>query len=237
MKYIIQTPVLIFDSFIFHPVIYEGRPWITAVELSKALGYGNARQVSRIYARNEDVFRPSMSQVVQMTVFEHNRQKPVRIFSLPGCRLIAALSGSPLARKFRRWALDIPDWEISNQPGVLPSSVNPISPVQQRKIQKIIAERARAATISDKRKIQKLLYRALNERYQIKTYKQLPAWQFEDAICFLATCSTDVESEAASSAVTPSKDGTPRHLWAYFPEILLKILAVLLNYWYWFIRF
>lgn len=104
---------LSFNNIHFHIVKRSSKVWLTASEISQALGYKNDNAVSRIYARNSDEFAPGMSQKVNLTL-SGNLQKDVRIFSLRGAHLVGMFARTPIAKDFRKWVLDILDMEASN---------------------------------------------------------------------------------------------------------------------------
>lgn len=87
----------------------DGRPWVTAADLARALGYASEDAVSRIYRRNTDEFSEAMSGTVNLTVPSNPMPIPVRIFSPRGAHLIAMLARTKRAKAFRRWVLDVLD--------------------------------------------------------------------------------------------------------------------------------
>lgn len=100
---------LSFNDVKFNPVQHEQQIWLTASELSKALGYKQTDAVSKVYNRNSDEFTANMTQVID------NPQTPnlgVRIFSLRGCHLVAMFARTGIAKSFRKWVLDILDKEV-----------------------------------------------------------------------------------------------------------------------------
>lgn len=109
-----ETPLTLIDR--------EGEPWLTAMDLGRALGYvtkgtpklGNPLQnstipeslpIQKIYDRHADEFTDQMTALVDMET-PGGRQK-VRIFSPRGCHLIAMFSRTERAKAFRRWVLDV----------------------------------------------------------------------------------------------------------------------------------
>lgn len=84
----------------------NNQPWLASSEITKALGYKDAKSVSRIYSRNSDEFTESMTQVVNLTPSKGTAGE-TRIFSPRGCHLIAMFSRTSRAKEFRKWVLDI----------------------------------------------------------------------------------------------------------------------------------
>ncbi|MFW1946776.1 Bro-N domain-containing protein [Acinetobacter bereziniae] len=100
---------LSFNEVKFNPVQHEQQIWLTASELSKALGYKQTDAVSKVYNRNSDEFTANMTQVIDNP---HTPNLGVRIFSLRGCHLVAMFARTSIAKSFRKWVLDILDKEV-----------------------------------------------------------------------------------------------------------------------------
>lgn len=107
---------LSFNEVKFNPVVQgDGQIYLTASELSQALGYKSVKSVSNLYNSNKDEFTPSMSLVIDsMTngINNSKRKLNIRIFSLRGCHLIAMFARTAVAKQFRKWVLDILDKEV-----------------------------------------------------------------------------------------------------------------------------
>ncbi|HBC7443493.1 TPA: hypothetical protein KEY66_002655 [Morganella morganii] len=107
---------LTFQNFTFNPVTENGQVWLTSTEIAKVLGYSRTDAISKIYSRNQDEFSSTMSMTVNMTFNGINnslRNKAVRVYSLRGAHLIAMFASTPVAKQFRKWALDILDREVA----------------------------------------------------------------------------------------------------------------------------
>ncbi|WP_353168645.1 BRO family protein [Acinetobacter sp.] len=100
---------LSFNEVKFNPVQHEQQIWLTASELSKALGYKQTDAVSKVYNRNSDEFTANMTQLIDNP---HTPNLGVRIFSLRGCHLVAMFARTGIAKSFRKWVLDILDKEV-----------------------------------------------------------------------------------------------------------------------------
>lgn len=100
---------LSFNEVKFNPVQHEQQIWLTASELSKALGYKQTDAVSKVYNRNSDESTANMTQVIDNP---HTPNLGVRIFSLRGCHLVAMFARTSIAKSFRKWVLDILDKEV-----------------------------------------------------------------------------------------------------------------------------
>ena len=96
---------LVFQSVTINPVRHQdGQVWVTATDLSKALGYKRDDAVSKILIRNADEFKDYMTQVIDNP---HNPNLGLRIFSLRGAHLIAMFARTAVAKEFRKWVLDV----------------------------------------------------------------------------------------------------------------------------------
>ena len=104
-----------FNEHNFALVERDGRNWLTATDIAKALGYSRSDQISRIYLRHEREFSKEMTAVVENTTLGHaNLTTEMRIFSLRGAHLIGMFSRTANGQAFRAWVLDQLD-EIDRQ--------------------------------------------------------------------------------------------------------------------------
>lgn len=102
--------VLTFEGTELHIVDRDGRPWVTATDLARALGYSRADAATKIFDRSADEFTPDMTLTPNLGVKGFgagNSAKPVRIFSPRGCHLVAMLAKTERAKAFRKWVLDV----------------------------------------------------------------------------------------------------------------------------------
>ncbi|MDN0096551.1 P22AR C-terminal domain-containing protein [Yersinia rohdei] len=106
---------LTFHNTKFNAVQDKGQIWLTSSELAKALEYSSSKSISTLFSRNANEFSPAMTQVIEMMT-SGNYRKKVRLFSIRGAHLIAMFSTTPVAKEFRKWALDILDREVADSP-------------------------------------------------------------------------------------------------------------------------
>ncbi|HEY0832504.1 MAG TPA: Bro-N domain-containing protein [Azospirillum sp.] len=95
----------------------ERRPWISAGDVGRALGFSDARRGSQsatpsgriadIHRRHADEFTEDMTALIDLPTA--GGVQKVRIFSPRGCYLIAMFARTPKAKAFRRWVLDVLD--------------------------------------------------------------------------------------------------------------------------------
>lgn len=106
---------LSFNDVNFSPVQHNNQIWLTASELAKALGYAKSDAVTQIYERNKDEFNSDMTLTLKLSVKgfgNGNSLKETRIFNPRGCHLITFFARTSVAKKFRKWVLDVLDKEI-----------------------------------------------------------------------------------------------------------------------------
>jgi len=127
---------LTFNEVNFNPVERNGQIWLTSAELAKALGYSDHTGVNRTFNRNKDEFTKNMTQLIKINekVISTSSSKTkglvakTRIFSLRGCYAIAMFARTDIAKKFRKWVLDILEKESGQ-----PVQTNILSTVADRK--------------------------------------------------------------------------------------------------------
>lgn len=107
-----MTNQLAFQNTSFNVIERHNQVWLTASEISQALGYKSTRSISNIYGRYSDEFTTGMVEVINL-VTSGNLTKSVLIFSLRGAHLIAMFARTDVAKAFRKWVLDVLDREIN----------------------------------------------------------------------------------------------------------------------------
>ena len=117
---------LVFEGIELSIVDHHGRAWLTASDLSKALGYKQSNQITHIYRRNKNEFTSEMTEKVKLTL-SGNLQSETRIFSPRGCHLIAMFARTERAAAFRRWVLDV----LESLDGIQPNHNHPETSVVQ----------------------------------------------------------------------------------------------------------
>lgn len=105
-----NNQVAVFNNQNLALIEQNNQKWFTSQDLAKALGYARSDQVTQIFNRNRSEFSDDMTLTVNLTVKgfgSGDSTKPVRIFSLRGCHLLAMFARTPVAKAFRRWTLDL----------------------------------------------------------------------------------------------------------------------------------
>lgn len=144
---IMATYPLAFQSTNLQVLDYDGRVWLTAADLSSALGYSKASKVTELYQRNKDEFTDEMTAVIRLQANEINEalnagasanlQKTVRIFSTQGSHLVAMLSRAPKAKEFRQWVLSVLGYLDKKSP---PGASKPLQNLSNKAIASLIAD-------------------------------------------------------------------------------------------------
>ena len=197
---------LVFQSIQFNAIDRDGQPWLTSMELAKALGYANEDSVSRIYRRNANEFTEHMSQTVNLTVsgkINNLQHKMVRIFSLRGAHLLAMFARTKVAKEFRKWVLDILDKEVG---AGAPTAKGALTPEEYAELLekrgKIIVDRDDTAARLISLEQQDILFNLMairfpegkdrpygwsrfNRHFVISSYKHLQADRFAAACCYI----------------------------------------------------
>jgi len=169
---------LSFEGIELTIIDHEGRPWLSAADLARALGYADTRSLSKIYARNEDEFTPDMTEVVKMAT-SGNYQTNTRIFSPRGCHLVAMLAKTAKAKAFRKWVLDVLD-------GVSFRTDAPLEPITPKQFQVIRRRVQRISTNFHYRYAAEwAVYKRLRDDLNAKSAKTISASQYDAAIKLL----------------------------------------------------
>lgn len=108
-----MTDLIRFDDVDLAVIDRDGQRWFSAADIGRALGYGDQRKVSHLYARHAVEFTESMTCVLKLGTQVDDQRRDVRVFSLRGAHLVAMLARTPRARAFRAWALDLIDAELA----------------------------------------------------------------------------------------------------------------------------
>ncbi len=95
----------------------NGRQWVGAADIAKALGYARADMVTRLYDRHSVEFSQSMTEIFETSTLgvSGNLVTKARFFSLRGAHLVAMFARTSKGQDFRRWVLDVLD-DAQNYP-------------------------------------------------------------------------------------------------------------------------
>lgn len=99
---------LTFNDVQFDVVDHDGQPWLRGYQIGRALGYEKPEvSIPQNYCRHADEFNDSMTALIKLP--SEGGEQETRIFSPRGCHLLAMLARTPIAKAFRKWALDVLD--------------------------------------------------------------------------------------------------------------------------------
>ena len=171
---------LTFNEVNFNPINNNGQIWLTSAEVAKALGYSRTDKISGLYNRNKDEFTDTMTTTVEMFVDGFgggNSKKPVRIFSLRGCHALAMFARTVIAKKFRKWVLDILDKEVGAPMQVFSNQLTAEQTLPLRNaVNKLVGESG--IMYSD-------AYKIVHQQFGVKHIKDLTLEQLSQAIEYI----------------------------------------------------
>ncbi|QBJ80511.1 BRO family protein [Aquitalea sp. USM4] len=191
---------LVFQETQFDVIDQEGRPWLKAADIARALGYAREDSVSRIYDRNADEFTSAMSQTVNLTVsgkINGLQNLTVRIFSLRGAHLLAMFARTPVAKAFRKWVLDVLDMVTGNSATVNDSTIGTaglscLAAVIDGKVRHLPAPARRSAKMH--------IWQQLHKAFSVVRAEQIPADKMDSARNFIAAQAVEGEWIGAEPA-------------------------------------
>jgi prophage antirepressor-like protein len=102
---------LMFQDTSLRVIERDGRQWVGAADIARALGYSEAGKVTRLYDRHRVEFSENMTQIFEMPTLgvSGNLSTKSRFFSLRGAHLVAMFARTSKGQEFRRWVLDLLD--------------------------------------------------------------------------------------------------------------------------------
>lgn len=106
-----NTATLAFEGISFNPVSRDQQVWLRLPQIEVALGYTKRGALQTVFARHADEFTTSMTRVIRLATA--GGKQAVRVFSLRGAHLLAMFARTEVAKRFRRWVLDILDREVA----------------------------------------------------------------------------------------------------------------------------
>lgn len=174
-----MSQALCFNDVQFEIISRNGQPWITARQLSQALGYAREDSVLKIYERNKEEFSSMMSATVKMTV--GLTEVVARIFSMRGCHLVGMLSRTPVAKAFRRWVLDVLDRLAAEERAALPNgphiAITPSTAASRKPLRSLVNAWARLSG-----QHQETLWPQVKAHFQLERIDDLPEEWIPDAL-------------------------------------------------------
>lgn len=182
-----MSQALTFNEISFTPVTHQGRLWIRAAELARALGFAREDKVTQIYQRHADEFTPDMTQLIENAVEPQNKVQGnltpgrCRIFSLRGCHLLAMFARTPIAKAFRKWVLDVLDRIAAEERAALPHvphiQLTPSTPASRKPLRSLVNAWARLSG-----QHQETLWPQVKAHFQLERINDLPEEWLPDAL-------------------------------------------------------
>lgn len=177
-----MSQALCFNDVQFEIISRNGQPWITARQLSQALGYAREDSVLKIYERNKEEFSSMMSATVKMTV--GLTEVVARIFSMRGCHLVGMLSRTPVAKAFRRWVLDVLDRLAAEERAALPEvphiAITPSTAASRKPLRALVHAWAQVSGTPHT-----ALWPQVKAHFQLERIDDLPEEWIPDAIAWV----------------------------------------------------
>ena len=185
-----------FKSIQVRVVEKDGVAWFVAGDVAKALGYPDAKQMTRILDDDEAALHIVQSRSENGVV----QDREVVIINESGLYHSLIKSRKPEAKPFRKWvtAEVLPTIRKTGRyehPTVDPDQL-PIAPHQQHELQVIVARKS--GTVGA---IRAMLWSRFNNHFKLGSYKQLPAGKFSEAVAYLEGIQT-----AHDPARVPGRD-------------------------------
>ena len=177
-----MSQALCFNDVQFEIISRNGQPWITARQLSQALGYAREDSVLKIYERNKEEFSSMMSATVKMTV--GLTEVVARIFSMRGCHLVGMLSRTPVAKAFRKWVLDVLDRLAAEERAALPEAphikITPSTTASRKPLRALVHAWAQVSGTPHT-----ALWPQVKAHFQLERIDDLPEEWIPDAIAWV----------------------------------------------------
>lgn len=134
-----MSNIVQFNSQQIELINRNNQPFITQIQLGRALGYTRGDVVGQLYKAHSDEFTPDMTCTSDLLV--QGQKRKVRVFSLRGCHLLAMFSKTPVAKEFRKWVLDLIE---SHNQAVSQKQVSSLAQIDVNEIvDAIVEERAK----------------------------------------------------------------------------------------------
>ncbi|MES2262087.1 MAG: alpha/beta hydrolase [Pseudomonadota bacterium] len=212
-----DATTLSFQNIRFDVVLRAKQPWIPLSQLAIAL-YSNEgdsagergslketpfeSRVRNIYRRHADEFTDKMTALVEMATA--GGKQMVRIFSLRGAHLMAMFARTDVAKKFRKWALDILDREVEAQ-GAAPAQSDKHTRVPLKDAINMLVARSKHLNYSD-------AYKMVHQRFGIETVEEFSSDQVPLAVEYVhkLIAQWELVDQPALVALAPALDENMR---------------------------
>lgn len=164
-------------------------PLFVALDICKALGFGNPYQAIKDHVDQDDLCKQEITDTM-------GRKQEVNCVNESGMYALIFGSKLPSAKRFKKWVTSevLPAIRKTGQYSATEKSSEAatLTPAQQLAIQQAVGRRAQKTANH-----YQTIYRAIKLRYQIARYDQLPQSLFEDCLKFIETVDLHVPEAPA----------------------------------------
>lgn len=201
---------LAFRDTQFEIIDRDGNPWLRANQIGLALGYSNPRQkIHELYTRNADEFTEKMTALIRLPDLRTQtgdaadklpaplpqsevtgQMREVRIFSLRGAHLLGMFARTEPAKEFRRWVLDVlegvAEIPAKAKPKKPKAIAGAITEEQQSIIRALVKNHLETLPKEKQGAAARKCWGSLSKSFACKSYKDIPAEQFSEAVSLLS---------------------------------------------------
>lgn len=154
-------------------------PLFVALDICKALGFGNPYQAIKDHVDQDDLCKQEITDTM-------GRKQEVNCVNESGMYALIFGSKLPSAKRFKKWVTSevLPAIRKTGQYSTVRENrtVDTITPEQQFELKEAVKRKAKTAPTH-----YQTIYRAIYARYKIARYDQLPASMLADCIAFINT--------------------------------------------------
>lgn len=184
-------------------------PLFVALDICKALGHSNPRQAIKDHVDPDDLCKQEITDSL-------NRKQEVNCVNESGMYALIFGSKLPSAKRFKKWVTSevLPAIRKNGQYSATDKSseVVPLTPRQQYKIQRAVAERAKGSHVHFN-----TIYKAIKIYFKVAKYDQIPASRFDECINFIQTVDLRIPEVLSDQPVEFPKPQLP-----YCPHCVLR---------------
>ena len=167
-------------------------PLFVALDICKALGFGNPHQAVKDHVDPEDLSKEEITDSM-------NRKQLVNCVNESGMYALIFGSKLPSAKRFKKWVTSevLPTIRKTGQYSTAEQSseVPTLTPAQQLLVRQAVASRAKIES-----KNYQTIYRAIYNRFQIARYDQLLQIQLNECLAFIEQVDLTVPEPVKSEA-------------------------------------
>ena len=154
-------------------------PLFVALDICKALGFGNPYQAIKDHVDQDDLCKQEIADNM-------GRKQEVNCVNESGMYALIFGSKLPSAKRFKKWVTSevLPAIRKNGQYSAVRENrtVTTLTPEQQFELKEAVKRKAKTAPTH-----YQTIYRAIYARYKIARYDQLPASMLADCIAFINT--------------------------------------------------